>query len=97
MSQTYFGATRADFFAGQQVFKVPIARIRCTRCQGVSDAEYIAWANTDAAEAVRKEVSDLLTGLIERDHPHHWPAVCGGSTLEELREQTQRKLSAAGS
>ncbi len=97
MSQTYFGATRADFFAGQKVFEVPIARIRCTRCRGVSDGEYIAWANTDTAEAVRKEASDLLTGLIERDHPHHRPAVCGGSTLKELRGQTQRKLSAARS
>ncbi len=97
MSQTYFGATRADFFAGRQVFEVPIARIKCTRCRGASDGEYIAWANADTDEAVRKEASDLLMALIERDHPHHRPAVGGGSTLDELRGQTRRKLSAAGS
>jgi hypothetical protein len=97
MAQTYFGATRADFFSGHQVFEVPIARIRCTRCRGASAAEYIAWANTDSSEAVRGEASGLLTELIERDHPHHRPAVYGGSTLEELKHQAQRKFSAAGS
>lgn len=97
MSQTYFGATRADFFSGYQVFEMPIARIQCTRCRRGLGGEYIAWANTDTAEVVGREASGLLTELIERDHPHHRPAVYGGSTLEELRQQAQRKFSAAGS
>jgi hypothetical protein len=97
MSQTYFGATRTDFFSGHQVFEVPIARIKCTQCGRGLGGEYIAWANADTAEVVGREASGLLTELIERDHPHHRPAVYGGSTLEELRQQTQRKFSAAGS
>lgn len=97
MSQTYFGATRADFFSGQETFEVAIARIKCKWCRGTSAGEYIAWANTDTAETVRREASGLLAGLIERDHPHHKPAVCGGLTLKELGEQTERKFRATGS
>jgi len=48
------------------------------------------------AEAERGEALALLAELVEKDHPHHKPAVYGGMSLEELRQRVARKASPAG-
>lgn len=91
MSQTYFGATQGHLFLQQDVFSVPISRIRCNKCMGVSAGQYFAWSNMSVEERDRREASALLTELVERDHPQHKHAVYGGLTLEELRQQVGQK------
>src|SRR3989449_7903347 len=96
MHNTYFRATHARLFVGHAVFSVPISRVRCSKCPGASPAEYIAWGSTNVAEAERGEALALLAELVERDHPHHKPAVYGGMSLEELRQRVGSKPSPAG-
>jgi len=96
LSEIYFGATHALLFFEPAVFSVPISRVRCSKCPGASPAEYIAWGSTNVAEAERGEALALLAELVEKDHPHHKPAVYGGMSLEELRQRVARKASPAG-
>ena len=96
MHNTYFRATHARLFVGHAVFSVPISRVRCSKCPGASPAEYVAWGDTNAPEADRREASALLAELVEKDHPRH-NAVYSGMTLEELRQRVGRKASSAGS
>ena len=95
-SNVYFGATWTRLFVGQDVSSVPISRARCSKSPGASSAEYIAWGSTNVAEAEREEALALLAELVERDHPHHKPAVYGGMSLEELRQRVGSKASPAG-
>ena len=81
-------------FVGRDVFSVPISQIRCSKCPGGSPAEYVAWGDTKAPEADRREALALLRELVEKDHPHH-KAVYSGMTLEELRQRVGRKARAA--
>ena len=92
----YFGATWTRLFVGHPVSSVPISRLRCSKCPGASPAEYVAWGDTNAPEADRREASALLAELVEKDHPRH-NAVYSGMTLEELRQRVGRKASSAGS
>ena len=96
MSEIYFGATHALLFFEPAVSSVPISRVRCSKCPGASPAEYVAWGDTNAPEADRREASALLAELVEKDHPRH-NAVYSGMTLEELRQRVGRKASSAGS
>ena len=96
-SNIYFGAIHVRLFVRHDVFSVPISQLRCSKCPGGSSAEYVAWSDTNAAEADRREASALLAELVERDHPRHRPGVYGGTTLEELRQRVGRKASSAGS
>ena len=95
-SNIYFGATWTRLFVGHPVSSVPISRVRCSKCPGASPAEYVAWGDTNAPEADRREASALLAELVEKDHPRH-KAVYSGMTLEELRQRVGRKASSAGS
>ena len=95
MHNTYFRATHARLFVGHAVFSVPISRVRCSKCPGASPAEYVAWGDTNAPEADRREASALLAELVGKDHPRH-KAVYSGMTLEELRQRVGRKASPAG-
>ena len=95
-SNIYFGATWTRLFVGHPVSSVPISRVRCSKCPGASPAEYVAWGDTNAPEADRREASALLAQLVEKDHPRH-NAVYSGMTLEELRQRVGRKASSAGS
>src|SRR5712691_10938995 len=79
-----------------RVSSVPISRVRCPKCPGGSPAEYVAWGDTNAPEADRREASALLAELVEKDHSRH-KAVYSGMTLEELRQRVGRKASSAGS
>jgi hypothetical protein len=83
-------------FVGRDVFSVPISQIRCSKCPGGSPAEYVAWGDSNAPEADRREASALLAELVDRDHPRH-RVVYTGMTLEELRQRVGRKASSAGS
>ncbi len=94
-SNIYFGATSTRLFVGHPVSSVPISRVRCSKCPGASPAEYVAWGETNAPEADRREASALLAELVEKDHPRH-RAVYSGMTLEELRQRVGRKASSAG-
>jgi hypothetical protein len=96
VSEIYFGATHALLFLEPAVFSVPISRVRCSKCPAASPAEYLAWGSTNVAEADRGEALALLCELVERDHPHHRPAVYGGMSLEELRQRVGRNASPAG-
>src|SRR5207245_10882861 len=95
-SNIYFGATWTRLFVGHPISSVPISRVRCSKCPGASPAEYVAWGDTNAPEADRREASALLAELVEKDHPRH-RAVYSGMTLEELRQRVGRKASSAGS
>jgi len=95
-SDIYFGATWTRLFVGHPISSVPISRVTCSKCPGGSPAEYVAWGDTNAPEADRREASALLAELVEKDHPRH-NAVYSGMTLEELRQRVGRKASSAGS
>jgi len=95
-SNIYFGATSTRLFVGHPVSPVPISRVRCSKCPRASPAEYVAWGDTNAPEADRREASALLAELVEKDHPRH-KAVYSGMTLEELRQRVGRKASSTGS
>ena len=95
-SNICFGATSTRLFLGHDVFSVPISRVRCSKCPRGSPAEYVAWGETNAPEADRREASALLAELVEKDHSRH-NAVYSGMTLEELRQRVGRKASSAGS
>ena len=90
----YFGATSTRLFVGHPLSSVPISRVRCCKCPSASPAEYVAWGDTNAPEADRREASALLAELVEKDHPRH-KAVYSGMTLEELRQRVGRKASSA--
>jgi len=94
--ETTPAATWTRLFVGHDVFSVPISRVRCSKCPGGSPAEYIAWGDTNAPEADRREASALLAELVEKDHPRH-KAVYSGMTIEELRQRVRRRASAAES
>src|SRR5437899_8822931 len=43
--------------------------VRWRGCWVGSPAEYVAWGDTNAPEADRREASGLLVELVEKDHP----------------------------
>ena len=72
--------------------------LRCsptTMPRRTAPPEYVAWSDTNAPEADRREASALLAELVGKDHPRH-KAVYSGMTLEELRQRVGRKASPAG-
>src|SRR2546427_10706938 len=93
---TRFDCDWSSDVCSSDLSSVPISRVRCSKCPGASPAEYVAWGDTNAPEADRREASALLAELVEKDHSRH-NAVYSGMTLEELRQRVGRKASSAGS
>jgi hypothetical protein len=91
MAWLFFGATRRDKLAFWRAFSRPISAIKCTKCAARSPVEYVAWEDGIASQADKEEAVALLTKLVEADHPHHHPVLCGALTLEELRRRAWGK------
>src|SRR2546422_4568189 len=79
---------RSTLFPYTTLFR---SRVRCSKCPGGSPAEYVAWGDTNAPEADRREASALLAELVEKDHPRH-KAVYSGMRSEEHTSELQSRL-----
>jgi len=85
MGTFLFGLARPGVPAGYGDFSVQISRIRCSQCNPAQPCEYIAWADRNATDTDKQEVTELLTRLLEGDHPDHRPDRYEGMTLPDLR------------